>query len=148
MIIVGFILFVAAVVIAAALIVQNPATVTVHAFHESWNVDLRWLLVAGLALTAIGLFGLGMMRLGSARYLRLRGERRALASENRRLAKRAAAADTAPRTAPTAQPREPVPAARQSDRRGFRDRLMATRHRQAGDDREAHAGRLRARSTR
>ena len=147
MIIVGFVLFAAAVVIAGALIVQNPATVTVHAFHESWNVDLRWLLVAGLALTAIALFGLGMMRLGSARYLRLRGERRALASENRRLAKRAAAADTA-RTALTAQPREPVPAARQSDRRGFRDKLMATRHRQAGDDREAHAGRLRAGSTR
>ena len=109
MIIVGFVLFAAAVVIAAALIVQNPATVTVHAFHESWNVDLRWLLVAGLALTAIGLFGLGMMRLGSARYLRLRGERRALASENRRLAKRAAAADTAARTVPTAQPRDEQP---------------------------------------
>ena len=144
MIIVGFILIVGAVVVAAALIIQNPATVTVHAFNQSWNVDMRWLLVTGLALTAIGLFGLGMMRLGSARYLRLRGERRALASENKRLAKRAAAADTAQRTAPVTQPREPAPAAAPSDRRGFRDRLMTTRHRQAGDDR---GGRLRAGSS-
>jgi uncharacterized integral membrane protein len=144
MIIVGFVLLATAVVIAAALIVQNPATVTVHAFNESWNVDMRWLLVAGLALTAIALFGLGMMRLGSARYMRLRGERRALASENKRLAKRAAAAETAPRTAPAAQSRESVPAARPSDRRGFRDRLVATRHRLAGDDRERQTGRLRA----
>jgi uncharacterized integral membrane protein len=148
MIIVGFVLLAAAVVIAAALIVQNPATVTVHAFNQWWNVDMRWLVVTGLALTAIGLFGLGMMRLGGARYMRLRGERRALASENKRLAKRAAAADTASRTAPVAQPSEPRPAARPTERRSIRDRLMATRHRQAGDDRERQAGRLRAGSSR
>jgi uncharacterized membrane protein YciS (DUF1049 family) len=131
MIIVGFVLFAAAIVIAATLIVQNPAMVTVHAFNQSWNVHLRWLLVAGLALTAIGLLGLGMMRLGSARYLRLSGERRKLAAENKRLAKRAAAADSAPRSASVAQPREPVPAAGASERRGFRERLAATRHRLA-----------------
>src|SRR5262249_1379973 len=84
MIVVGFVLFAAAIVIAVALIAQNPATVTVHAFDATWNVDMRWLLVAGLALTAIGLLGLSMMRLGSARYMRLRGERRALAAENKR----------------------------------------------------------------
>lgn len=135
MIIIGFVLFAAAVVIAVALIVQNSAMVTVHAFNQSWNVDMRWLVVAGLALTAIGLLGLAMMRLGSARYMRLSGERRALAAENRRLAKRAAAApaggepDTAPGTPPAAQPREPVPAAPASGRRGFRDRLAATKDR-------------------
>ena len=129
MIIVGFVLFAAAVVIAAALIVQNPATATVHAFNQSWNVDLRWLVVAGLALTAIGLLALRVMRLGSARYLRLSGERRKLAAENKRLAKRAAAADTAPRTAPVTQSRESVPAAPSSGGHGFRDRLVATRHR-------------------
>jgi uncharacterized integral membrane protein len=145
MILVGFVLFAAAIVIAVALIVQNPATVTVHAFDESWNVDLRWVLVAGLALTAIGLLGLGMMRAGSGRYMRLRGERRALAAENKRLAKRAAAADTASRTAPAAQPREPVPAARPSDRRSFRERVAATRHRQSGgDERVDQTGRSRA----
>jgi hypothetical protein len=139
MIIVGFVLFAAAVAIAAALIVQNPATVTVHAFNQSWNVDMRWLVVAGLALTAIGLLGLGMMRLGSARYLRLRGERRVLAAENKRLTKRAAAAapvgagrDTAPWMAPVPQPRGSVPPAPPSDRRGFRERLVATRHRLVG----------------
>ena len=146
MIIVGFVLFVAAVVIAAALIVQNPAMVTVHAFHQSWNVDMRWLLVAGLALTAIGLLGLGMMRLGSARYVRLSGERRKLAAENKRLAKRAAAADSAPRTAPVAQPRESV-SARPSDRRGFRERLVATRGRLAGAERAGETGRRRAASS-
>lgn len=113
MIIVGFVFFVAAVVLAAALIVQNPATVTVHAFNQSWTVDMRWLVVAGLALTAIGLLGLGMMRLGGARYTRLSGERRALAAENKRLAKRAA------------------PVAPSSNRHGFRDRLTAARHRLA-----------------
>jgi len=144
MIVVGFVLFAAAIVIAVALIVQNPATVTVHAFDATWNVDMRWLLVAGLALTAIGLFGLSMMRLGSARYMRLRGERRALAAENRRLAKRAAAADTASRTTPAPQLREPVPAARTSDRRGLRERLAATRHRQGGDERADQTERPRA----
>jgi uncharacterized integral membrane protein len=135
-IILGFVLFVAAVVIAAALIVQNPANVTVHAFNQSWNLDMRWLFVAGLALTAICLLGLGMMRLGNARYMRLRHERRKLATENKRLAKRATAAEPAGArrdTAPAAaQPREPVRAGRSSGRRGLRERLAATRHRLAG----------------
>lgn len=131
MIIVGFVVFAAAIVIAAALIVQNPAMVTVHAFNQSWNVHLRWLLVAGLALTAIGLLGLGMMRLGSARYLHVSYQRRALAVENKRLAKRAAAADSAPRTVSVAPPRDPVRAARATERRGFRERLAATRRRPA-----------------
>lgn len=135
MIIIGFVLFAAAVVIAAALIVQNPATVTVHAFNQSWNVDMRWMFVAGLALTAIGLIGLGMMRLGSAHYMRLRGERRVLAAENRRLSRRPAAAaptaapDAAPWTAPASQQRESVPPAPSSERHGFRERLIAARHR-------------------
>jgi hypothetical protein len=148
MIIVGFVLFVAAVVIAGALIVQNPATVTVRAFNQSWNVDMRWLLVAGLALTAIGLLGLGMMRLGSARYVRLSGERRKLAAENKRLAKRAAAADTAPRTVPgTTQPRESVSAARPSDRHGLRERLLTTRGRVARPEQADQTGRRRAASS-
>ena len=91
MIIVGFLLVAAAVVLAVALIVQNPATVTVHVFNQYRNVELRWLFVAGLALTAIGLLGLAMMRLVVARVERLRGDRWALAIENKRLAQRAAA---------------------------------------------------------
>lgn len=96
MIIVGFVLLAAAAVIAVALVIQNPATVTVHAFTWSWDVDMRWLFVAGLALTAIGLLGLAMMRLGSARYVRLRRERRALAVENERLMKRTGADERRP----------------------------------------------------
>jgi hypothetical protein len=126
MIIFGFVLFAAAVAIAAALIVQNPATVTVHAFNQSWNVDMRWLFVAGLALTAIGLLGLGMMRLGDARYKRLRGERRVLAAENKRLAKRPVAAE------PAGRDTAPPPAAPASERRGLRQRLLARRHRLVG----------------
>ncbi len=96
MVIIGFVLFAAAAVVAGALIVQNPGTVTVHAFTWSWDVDMRWLVVAGLGLAAIGLLGLAMMGAGSARHARLRRERRALAAENRRLADRASAENRQP----------------------------------------------------
>ena len=176
MIIVGFVLLAAAAVIAVALVVQNPATVTVHAFKWSWDVDLRWLFVAGLALTAIGLFGLAMMRIGGAHYLRLRRDRKLLAAENQRLIERAGAsnarrmAPAEPQVAPPMQPAAPMaagpmpappmqrpPAARpdpsappassamapatgsvaapertattSTHPHGFRERLMATRHR-------------------
>jgi hypothetical protein len=78
-------------VVAVALVVQNPGTVTVHAFKWSWDVDMRWLIVAGLVLSAIGLLGLVMMRVGDSYHQLLRGERSALAAENKRLAKRAGA---------------------------------------------------------
>ena len=98
------------------MIIQNPATVTVHAFKWSWDVDMRWLFVAGLALTAIGLMGLAMMRVGGAHYLRLRRERKILAAENQRLIERAGADNARRRGARTeardvpAQPRVPVEA--------------------------------------
>jgi uncharacterized integral membrane protein len=107
MIIVGFILLAAAAVVAVALVIQNPSTVTVHAFKWSWDVDGRWLVVAGLALTAIGLFGLWMMRIGGSHYLRLRAERRRLAAENKRLAERVGAQDRPTRY----EQRAPMPAA-------------------------------------
>ncbi|HEY7047965.1 MAG TPA: LapA family protein [Jatrophihabitantaceae bacterium] len=120
MIIVGFVLLAAAAAVAIALIVQNPATVTVHAFKWSWDVDMRWLIVAGLALTAIGLLGLAMMRLGGAHYARLRRERKALAYENKRLvAEQANAAPTDdrppggyPPSRPAEQPTQAMPPAR------------------------------------
>jgi uncharacterized integral membrane protein len=80
-------------VVAVALVIQNPATVTVHAFKWSWDVDMRWLFVAGLALTAIGLLGLAMMRIGGAHYLQLRRDRKVLAAENQRLIERAGASN-------------------------------------------------------
>jgi hypothetical protein len=85
MIVVGFVVLVAAVVVAIALIAQNPGMVTVHAFDWSRNVEMRWLVVAGLALTAIALLGLVMIRIGGARHARLRRDRKVLAAENRRL---------------------------------------------------------------
>jgi uncharacterized integral membrane protein len=96
MVIVGFILLAAAAVVAVALIVQNPGTVTVHAFKWSWDLDMRWLIVAGLALSAIGLLGVAIMRIGDSYNQLLRGERAALAAENRRLAKRAGAGNRPP----------------------------------------------------
>jgi len=87
MMIVGFILLAAAAVLAVALIVQNSSTVTVHAFKWSWDVEMRWLIVAGLALSVIGLLGVAMMRIGDSYNQLLRGERSALAAENKRLAK-------------------------------------------------------------
>jgi uncharacterized integral membrane protein len=107
MIVVGFVLLVAAVVVAIALIVQNPGVVTVHAFSWSRDVEMRWLVVAGLALTAIGLLGLAMMRVGGARHARLRRERKALAVENKRLVRQAHTADVPP---VTGEPRYTVPA--------------------------------------
>ena len=106
MIVVGFVVLVAAVVVAIALIVQNPGMVTVHAFSWSWHVDIRWLVVAGLALTAIGLVGLAMMRVGGARYARLRRDRKLLAAENKRLTREARTADI---PAVAAEPRNPAP---------------------------------------
>jgi ABC-type branched-subunit amino acid transport system permease subunit len=96
MMIVGFILLAAAAVVAGALIVQNPGTVTVHAFKWSWDVEMRWLIVAGLALSAIGLLGLAMMRIGDSYNQLLRGERAALAAENKRLDRQAGADNRRP----------------------------------------------------
>jgi hypothetical protein len=107
MIIVGFVLFAAAVVLAVALIVQNPAAITVHGFNQYLDVEMRWLFVAGLALMAIGLLGLGMMRVVIARVERLRGERWALAIENKRLAQRVTAEAPMGPGRDTAPPREP-----------------------------------------
>jgi hypothetical protein len=132
-IIVGFVLFAAAVVLAVALIVQNAATVTVHVFNQYGDVEMRWLFVAGLAVTAIGLLGVGMMRLVVARVERLRGERWALAVENKRLAQRAAAAAPMGLQRDTAAPREPYPvetAQPASKRHSLRERLVATRRRE------------------
>ena len=109
MIIVGFVLLAAVAVLAVALVIQNPATVTVHAFKWSWDVDMRWVFVAGLALTAIGLLGLAMMRIGGAHYLRLRRDRKLLAAENQRLIERAGA-DSARRRGAPAEPRVPAAA--------------------------------------
>jgi len=89
MIIVGFILLVAAAVVAIALVVQNPSTVTVHAFTWSWDVDLRW-LVRRARTHRNRPVRLAMMRIGGSHYLRLRSERKVLAAENKRLSERAA----------------------------------------------------------
>lgn len=100
MIIIGFILLAAAVAVAVALIVQNTGMIDVSAFNATWHVHAYWLVVASLAVAAVGLLGLAMMSASARMARRRRRERRALAAENKRLAANAEsmAAEPAPAT--------------------------------------------------
>lgn len=88
MVVIGLILLAAAVTAAVVLVVQNDAIVSLHVFNRSWNVHEYWLAVAGLAVMAAAVLGLGLIRRGMARARRLRREHRQLAAENRSLAER------------------------------------------------------------
>jgi hypothetical protein len=88
MMILGLILLAAAVVLAIELIIANDATMTMHLWGWSWQMDAFWLAVGGAIILAVGLIGLALMQGGARRSRRLRRERRDLAEENRRLAAR------------------------------------------------------------
>jgi len=91
MFLVGLILFAAAVATAIIGIVQNRhLVIDVHALGQTWTMHAYWVLVAGLIVAVVGLFGLAIINRGAERSRRLRRERRALARENRRLSKLAA----------------------------------------------------------
>jgi hypothetical protein len=91
MFLVGLILFAAAVAAAIIGIVQTRhLVIDVHALGQTWTVHAYWVLVAGLIVAGVGLLGLAIMNRGAERSRRLRRERRALATENRRLSKLAA----------------------------------------------------------
>jgi hypothetical protein len=86
MIVVGLILFGAALAAAAIGIVENRnLIIDVHALGQTWTVHAYWVLVAGAVITVVALVGLAMMKTGAARARWRRRERRALARENTRL---------------------------------------------------------------
>jgi hypothetical protein len=87
--IVGLIVFAAAVASAVILIVQNRGSVVgVHALGHTWTGHLYWVLVAGLIIALVGVVGLAILRGGAARARRLRRQRAALLAENKRLSER------------------------------------------------------------
>jgi protein-S-isoprenylcysteine O-methyltransferase Ste14 len=95
MVVVGLVVLGVAVVAAVILIGQNGAVVPVHALGGVWTGHLYWVLVAGMVLMAVAMFGLWLMKAAGNRAWRLRRERRALAAENRRL-KRSSGAPSTP----------------------------------------------------
>ena len=87
MIVLGLVVFAAAVAAAVILIAQNhDAMLNVHALGNSWNVHAYWLVVAGLVIAVVAIIALAMIRGGGARYRRLRREHRALVRDHERLA--------------------------------------------------------------
>lgn len=89
MIIVGFIVFAAAVAAAAVLIGQNRnAAVDVHALGHTWSVHLYWVFVAGFVVPLVALIGLAWLRGGAVRSRRRRRERAEMLAEYERLSAR------------------------------------------------------------
>ena len=87
MIVLGLVVFAAAVAAAIILIAQNhDAMLNVHALGNTSNVHAYWLVVAGLVIAAVAFIALAMIRGGGARYRRLRREHRALVRDHERLA--------------------------------------------------------------
>ena len=94
MIVLGLILVVAAVAVAVLLIAQSTMYITISALGWHFTVHAYWLVVAGIVLTTAALLGLTLIRGATARSLRMRRERRALAHENEMLAEAVARQDT------------------------------------------------------
>lgn len=111
MIVIGLLLFAAAIAAGAILIVQNmDATIYVHWLGQNWHVREYWLLVAGLVIAIVGMIGLWMMQGGGRRNRRIRREHRELV-RSRADAETYAPADAAPRQtdAAAAPRRETLP---------------------------------------
>ena len=108
MILVGLALVVAAVLLAAVLIAHSTMYIGISALGWHMTVHAYWLVVVGIVLTAAVLLGLTLVRAATARSLRLRRERHALAHENELLAEAVARHDAAgePITPATAGGRE------------------------------------------
>jgi hypothetical protein len=72
MVVIGFVLIIAAVAAAVILITQNAGTLDVHALGQSWSVNAYWLVVAGLGAMAVAVLGLAMVRQAGVRTYRAR----------------------------------------------------------------------------
>jgi hypothetical protein len=62
MIILGFLLIVAAVVAAVILIIQNTGSIDIHALGHVWSANAYWLIVAGIVAMALAALGVAMVR--------------------------------------------------------------------------------------
>ena len=72
MVVIGFVLIIAAVAAAVILIVQNAGALDVHALGHTWNIDAYWLVVAGLVAMAVAVLGVAMVRQAGVRTYRAR----------------------------------------------------------------------------
>jgi uncharacterized integral membrane protein len=86
MVVLGFIVLALAVAAVCVLIGANTGDVDVSALGSTWTVQMYWLLIAGVVLTAAAILGILLIVLGGARARRQRTHRRELERENRRLA--------------------------------------------------------------
>lgn len=95
MVVLGFILLALAVAAVCILIGANTGQVEVSALGGTWTVELYWLVVAGVVLTAAAILGILMIVIGGARARRQRTRHRDLERENRRLASQVGSAPAA-----------------------------------------------------
>jgi hypothetical protein len=72
MVVIGFVLVIAAAVAAVILIVQNAGAIDVHALGQTWSVNAYWLVVAGLVAMAVAGLGVAMVRQAGVRTYRAR----------------------------------------------------------------------------
>jgi hypothetical protein len=71
-VVIGFVLIIAAVAAAVILIGQNAGTLDVHALGQTWNINAYWLVVAGVAAMAVAVLGAAMVRQAGVRTYRAR----------------------------------------------------------------------------
>lgn len=85
MVVLGFIVLALAVASVCVLIGANTGKVDVSALGGTWTVEMYWLVIAGVVLTAAAMLGILLIVLGGARARRQRTRQRDLERENRRL---------------------------------------------------------------
>ena len=71
MIVMGLLFFLAAAIVGVALISQNTADITIHAFKWTWTMSPYWLVVAGLVIAVVAIIGVVMMVIGAGHRRRL-----------------------------------------------------------------------------
>lgn len=86
MVVLGFIVLALAVASVCVLIGANTGEIDVSALGGTWTVQIYWLVIAGVVLTAAAMLGILLIVLGGARARRQRTRQRDLERENRRLA--------------------------------------------------------------
>jgi uncharacterized integral membrane protein len=86
MVILGIIVLALAVAAVIVLIGANTGDVDVHALGGTWTVQVYWLVVLGVALTAAAMVGILLIVIGAARARKHRNQRRELERENKRMA--------------------------------------------------------------